>query len=188
MDMGACKWTFPLGSFLSILIIIYMGTTVTKIFQNIRQLYNNMWSSSNLYHFPIYFPNSNYCYQVLRYPSRDVCLHKSRVRVFLYIDPQDMTHSNLEQLTLIWQQKPHHMNLPHSNDAATGTIHQKELSSAHEHRETAPPGKGESFSICLLDTYSVTGPELGTCEHTWRKEAVLLSQSVDTATQGSGSC
>ena len=38
-----------------------------------------------------------------------------------------MTHSNLEKLTLIWQWKPHHMNLPHSNGGATGTIHQKEL-------------------------------------------------------------
>ena len=46
----------------------------------------------------------------------------------------------------------------------------------------------ESFSICLLGTYFVAGPELGTCEHTWRKEAGLLSQSVDTAAQGSGSC
>ena len=97
-----------------------------------------------------------------------------------------MTHSNLEKLTLIWQWKPHHMNLPHSNDAANGTFTKKSFP-LHMNTETAPPAKGESFSICLLDTHSVAGPELGTCEHIWRKEVVLLSQSVDTAAQGSGS-
>ena len=45
------------------------------------------------------------------------------------------------------------MNQLLSNDGGTGTIHQKELPLAchKEHRETAPPGKDETFQHLLTE-------------------------------------
>ena len=77
------------------------------------------------------------------------------------------------------------MNLPHSNDGATGTL-QFPLHMNTERLLLWVQMK--CFSVGLLVTYSVAGPELGTHEHKWRDGAVLLSQSLDTAAWGSSSC
>lgn len=121
--------------------------------------------------FWIYFPSSNYCYQFLRYPSRDIVYRNTnQFSEFPYINPCGVTHKDV---SIDVEEAEFEKSAETAQICHTPMIMlpapsaKKNFPQTHhsEHKEIAPPGEDEKLQGLFTECHCMTSPEPGTCEH-----------------------